>query len=87
MGVKQAKVQSFVTYLKLHFCIVYYCSVSNFDMSNIVPLIPEGKGLNTIPIGSNFNTLGICWSESAATVTAGEIKNPEKMLRRVLSME
>lgn len=58
----------------------------NFDMSNIVPLVPEGKGLNTIPLAATSTLWAFVGLESA-TVTAGEIKNPEKMLRRVLSME
>ena len=83
VGVKQAgKVQSFVTVFKIAFFALFIIvAFLNFDMSNIVPLIPEGKGLNTIPLAATSTLWAFVGLESA-TVTAGEIKNPEKNVKK-----
>ena len=46
-----------------------------------MPLIPEGKGLNTIPLAATSTLWAFVGLESA-TVTAGEIKNPEKNVKK-----
>lgn len=83
VGVKKAgKIQSFVTVFKIvFFALFIIVAFLNFDINNIVPLIPEGKGINTIPLAATSTLWAFVGLESA-TVTAGEISNPEKNVRK-----
>ena len=83
VGVKKAgKIQSFVTVFKiLFFALLIIVAFLNFDSSNILPLIPEGKGLETIPLAATSTLWAFVGLESA-TITAGEIRNPEKNIRK-----
>lgn len=83
VGVEKAgKLQSFATVFKILFFIVFIViAFLNFDSGNLLPLIPEGKGFSTIPLAATSTLWAFVGMESA-TVTAGEIKNPKKNVRK-----
>ena len=83
VGVKKAgKIQSFVTVFKIvFFGLFVVVAFLNFDSANFLPLMPEGKGLESIPLAATSTLWAFVGLESA-TVTAGEISNPEKNVRK-----
>lgn len=83
VGVKKAgKIQSFATVFKIGFFTIFIIvSFFAFDSSNLIPLLPEGKGLSTIPLAATATLWAFVGMESA-TVTAGEIKDPEKNVKK-----
>ena len=82
-GVKKAgKIQSFVTVFKIGFFALFIIvAFLNFDASNILPLYPDGKGLSTVPLAATSTLWAFVGLESA-TVAAGELKDPEKNVRK-----
>ena len=82
-GVKKAgKIQSFVTVFKIGFFALFIIvAFLNFDTSNILPLYPQGKGLSTVPLAATSTLWAFVGLESA-TVTAGELKDPEKNVKK-----
>ncbi len=83
LGVKlAARMQTVSTVIKLVLFIVF-CIVGgiNFNKANIMPLFPQGKGISTIPAAATA-TLWAFTGLETASVTAGEIKNPEKNIKR-----
>ena len=52
-----------------------------FNKANIGPIFPEGKGIGSIPIAAGVTLWAFMGLETAA-VTGGEIKNPEKNIKR-----
>jgi len=83
IGVKKAgKIQSFATVFKIVFFVFFIIvALVNFDSSNLLPLIPADKGLNTVSLAATSTLWAFVGLESA-TVTAGEISNPEKNIRK-----
>lgn len=83
VGVKQAgKIQSFVTVFKIGFFALFIViAFLNFDSINLMPLNPEGKGLYTVSLAATSTLWAFVGLESA-TVTAGELKEPEKNVRK-----
>ena len=83
LGVKKAgKLQSFATVFKIvFFAIFIVVAFISFDPSNLVPLLPEGKGMGTISLAAT-STLWAFIGLETATVTAGEIKDPEKNVKK-----
>lgn len=83
VGVKAAgKLQSYITVFKIAFFGLFIViAFLNFDISNITPLIPQDKGLDTIPLAA-ASTLWAFVGLESATVTGGEIANPEKNIRK-----
>lgn len=83
VGVKKAgKMQTFVTVFKIvFFALFIIVAFLNFDKINLMPLMPEGKGLSTIPLAATSTLWAFVGLESS-TVTAGEIENPEKNVRK-----
>ena len=83
VGVKQAgKIQSFVTVFKIGFFALFIIiAFWNFDSINLMPLNPEGKGLSTVPLAATSTLWAFVGLESS-TVTAGELKDPEKNVRK-----
>ena len=83
IGVKKAgKLQTVATVFKIAFFAIFIIvAFINFDPSNILPLIPEGKGLGTVSLAATSTLWAFVGLESA-TVTAGEIKNPEKNVKK-----
>ncbi|WP_294153450.1 amino acid permease [uncultured Clostridium sp.] len=82
-GVKQAgKIQSFVTVFKIGFFALFIIiAFWNFDSINIMPLNPENKGLSTVSLAATSTLWAFVGLESS-TVTAGELKDPEKNIRK-----
>lgn len=83
VGVKQAgKIQSFVTVFKIGFFALFIIvAFLNFDSVNIMPLSPEGKGLSTVSLAATSTLWAFVGLESS-TVTAGELKDPEKNVKK-----
>lgn len=83
VGVKKAgQIQAFVTVFKIGFFALFIIAAFfNFDKINLMPLMPEGKGLSTIPLAATSTLWAFIGLESS-TVTAGEIENPEKNVRK-----
>lgn len=83
VGVKQAgKIQSFTTVFKIVFFDLFIIvAFLNFDRNNLIPLLPENKGLETISLAATTTLWAFIGLESA-TVAAGEIKDPEKNVKR-----
>ena len=82
-GVKKAgSIQAFATVFKIGFFAIFIVvAFLNFDTANILPLFPEGKGLSTISMAATSTLWAFIGLESA-TVTAGEIIDPEKNIRK-----
>ncbi|MGL5085711.1 MAG: APC family permease, partial [Clostridium sp.] len=83
VGVKKAgKIQAFATVFKIAFFAVFIIvAFFSFDSANLMPLLPEGKGLSTIPLAATATLWAFVGLESA-TVTAGEIKDPERNVKK-----
>ena len=83
VGVKQAgKIQSFTTVFKIvFFALFIIIAFLNFDKNNLLPLLPKNKGLETISLAATTTLWAFIGLESA-TVAAGEIRNPEKNVKR-----
>ncbi|WP_061313409.1 APC family permease [Clostridium botulinum] len=83
VGVKEAgKIQTFVTVFKIAFFGIFIIAAFlNFDKINLMPLMPDGKGLSTIPLAATSTLWAFVGLESS-TVTAGEIRDPEKNVRK-----
>lgn len=83
VGVKQAgKIQSFVTVFKIGFFALFIIvAFLNFDSINLMPLAPEGKGLSTVSLAATSTLWAFVGLESS-TVTAGELKDPEKNVKK-----
>ena len=83
VGVKQAgKIQSLTTVFKIvFFALFIIVAFLNFDKNNLIPLLPENKGLETISLAATTTLWAFIGLESA-TVAAGEIKDPEKNVKR-----
>ncbi|MGL5244866.1 MAG: APC family permease [Sarcina sp.] len=82
-GTKLAgKVTSIITVFKiLLFIFFIVVGILNFKISNLQPLFPLEKGINTVPIAAAL-TLWAFMGLETATVAGGEIKNPEKNIKR-----
>lgn len=83
VGVKQAgKIQSFTTVFKIvFFALFIIVAFLNFDKNNLIPLLPENKGLETVSLAATTTLWAFIGLESA-TVAAGEIKDPERNVKR-----
>lgn len=51
-----------------------------FNSANLTPIFPQGKGISTIPIAAGI-TLWAFMGLETASVTGGEIKNPERNIK------
>lgn len=83
VGVKQAgKIQTFVTVFKIGFFALFIIvALLNFDSTNLFPLVPEGKGFSTVSLAATSTLWAFVGLESA-TVTGGEMKDPEKNIKK-----
>lgn len=68
-----------VKLLVLVFFIIVAFSI--FNIHNVQPVLPKGRGTSTIPLTAAITFWAFTGLESAS-VTSGEIKNPEKNVRR-----
>jgi amino acid transporter len=83
LGVRIAgKVQTTITVFEL-LLFVFFIIVAalHFNPANITPMIPVGKGLNTIPAAATATLWAFVGLESSS-IAAGEIRNPEKNVSR-----
>lgn len=83
VGVRKAgKIQTTITIFEVGFFIFFVIlAAAHFKVSNIMPLFPKGKGLSTIPVAATSTLWAFVGFESAS-ITAGEISNPEKNVKR-----
>lgn len=83
IGVKRAaKMQTIITIFELVlFTFFIVVCIFHFNSANIMPMVPNGKGLETLPKAAALTLWAFTGLESAS-VTAGEIKNPEKNVKR-----
>ena len=83
VGVRLAgKIQTTITIFELLlFLFFIIAAATHFKISNLIPLAPIGKGLDTIPSAATSTLWAFVGLESA-TIAAGEIKNPEKNVSR-----
>lgn len=83
LGVRLAgRIQTAITMFEL-LLFLFFVSVSalHFHGANISPLFPHGKGISTLTTAAT-STLWAFIGLETATVAAGEIRNPEKNIRR-----
>ena len=72
------KIGSGITVFKLLVLLIFIIIAGmNFDVSNITPMFPQGKGIETLPAAATITLWAFVGLESAS-VTGGEIENPEK---------
>lgn len=83
LGVKKASmVQSCITVFEISLFIFFIVVAAyHFNPEFIMPVFPKGKGISTLPSAA-ASTLWAFVGFETASVTAGEIKNPEKNVRR-----
>lgn len=83
IGVRLAgKIQTTITVFEITLFIFFIVVAGlHFKISNLTPLFPKGKGLETMPIAAT-STLWAFLGLESASITAGEIKNPEKNVKR-----
>lgn len=82
LGVKKAGIaQTATTFFKIGlFLLFIILTAYHFNPSYIAMPFPEGKGVETIPAAAAATLWAFTGFESA-TVTAGEIKNPERNIK------
>ena len=82
-GTKLAgRVASVITVFKvLLFVFFIIVGLMYFNPANLTPMFPEGKGISTIPMAASL-TLWAFMGLETASVAGGEIKNPEKNVKR-----
>lgn len=83
VGVRLAgKIQTAITIFELLLFVFFIiAAATHFKISNLIPLNPVGKGLGTIPAAATSTLWAFVGLESAA-IAAGEIKNPEKNVKK-----
>jgi amino acid transporter len=83
VGVRLAgKIQTAITIFEILLFIFFIVAAgTHFDIKNLTPMFPKGKGLETMPIAATSTLWAFVGLESAA-ITAGEIRNPEKNVKR-----
>lgn len=83
LGVKRAGIiQTGITVFELALFIAFiFVAASHFNPGFLAPIFPKGKSLNTIPSAA-ASTLWAFIGFETTSVTAGEIKNPEKNVAR-----
>lgn len=77
-GVVQTVITIFEVILFMFFIVV---TLFNFHISYLQPVFPKGMGISTVPSAAAATLWAFIGFETAA-VAAGEIKNPEKNVKR-----
>ncbi|EPY6472961.1 APC family permease [Clostridium sporogenes] len=82
-GAKEAaSFETVITVFKfLVFIFFIIFAASHFNMGNVTPMMPKGKGLSTLPLAATTTLWAFTGFESSA-VGAGTIKDPEKNISR-----
>ncbi|WP_026882699.1 APC family permease [Clostridium akagii] len=83
VGVRLAgKIQTTITVFEILLFLFFIVAAGmHFHIANMMPLFPKGKGIGTMPIAATSTLWAFVGLESAS-ITAGEIKNPEKNVKR-----
>lgn len=83
IGVRLAgKMHTAITIFELLLFIFFIIAAGiHFNIKNITPIFPTGKGINTMPIAAT-STLWAFIGLETASITAGEIKNAEKIVKQ-----
>jgi APA family basic amino acid/polyamine antiporter len=83
LGVRVAgKVQTAITAFEIVLLLFFVIAAAvHFNVANITPLFPAGKGTETISAAA-ASTLWAFLGLESASIAAGEIKNPEKNVKR-----
>lgn len=78
-GVELAgKVGSAITVFKLLVLLLFIIIAAiNFDSTNMTPMFPSGKGIETLPAAATITLWAFVGLETAS-ITGGEIENPKK---------
>lgn len=77
-GIMASAITVFKVILFIFFIVV---GLMSFNISNLQPLFPIGKGVSTIPAAASITFWAFIGLETA-TVAGGEIKDPEKNISR-----
>lgn len=77
-GIITSVITVFKVLLFIFFIII---GIMNFDVANLTPMFPIEKGITTIPMAAAL-TLWAFMGLETASVAGGEIKNPEKNVKR-----
>lgn len=77
-GIVTSVITVFKVLLFIFFIII---GIMNFDVANLTPMFPIEKGITTIPMAAAL-TLWAFMGLETASVAGGEIKNPEKNVKR-----
>lgn len=82
LGVKKAgELQTVITIFEIILFLVFIVVAAiNFDVKNITPLFPADYGMNTLTPAATATLWAFIGLETAS-ITAGEIKNPERNVR------
>lgn len=82
-GVRLAgKIQTTITVFELLLFIFFIIAAgTHFNIANMIPFNPADKGLGTMPAAATSTLWAFVGLESAS-ITAGEIRNPEKNVKR-----
>lgn len=82
VGVRKAgEIQTIITIFELLLFLTFIIIAAfHFDINNLKPLFPEGKGIGTLNAAATSTLWAFVGLESAS-VTAGEIKNPERNVK------
>lgn len=83
IGVKRAGIfQTVLTVAEIILFIIFIiAAASRFNPEYIKPAFPEGKGISTVTAAAALTLWAFTGFETAA-ITAGEVKNPEKNVKR-----
>jgi amino acid transporter len=83
IGVKVAgRIQTAITVFEILLFLFFIVSAAgHFDFNNIMPMFPEGKGMETMPVAATLTLWSFIGLESSS-IAAGEIRNPEKNVAR-----
>jgi len=83
LGVKMAgKIQTAITIFEiLLFLFFIIAAAMHFNTGNLVPMFPQGKGMETLPVAATLTLWSFVGLESSS-IAAGEIRNPEKNVGR-----
>lgn len=83
IGVRMAgKIQTTITVFEILLFLFFIVSAAlHFDVNNLMPILPAGKGMETMPAAATLTLWSFVGLESSS-IAAGEIRNPEKNVAR-----
>lgn len=83
IGVRMAgKIQTAITVFEIVLFLFFIISAAlHFDINNITPMFPQGKGMETMPAAATLTLWSFVGLESSS-IAAGEIRDPQKNVAR-----